>query len=285
MPDHCDTVFIEEDELMTQTDSTMEQLKPPVQGSSPQQLRTFARPANRTGVQRPNTQFDFAKLGLQRLKNDGNTNPHEISEDSLTPRRPKRTYDAAATAAATAASPPRPKIQHLADEKPAPAPAHGSPWRHYEKLFKLQFGNSEYFTVAERTAVNPDESPVVIVKRVAGLEQHDRIQMIRKIKHKRFLRPREFFSDENACLVAFEFMPISIAEFAGHPLMNELRLASILGQVSRALPLIAHADGVQVIDGLAYLERSSMQHGQLKSSNILVDATGNVKLCEYSGVR
>lgn len=39
----------------------------------------------------------------------------------------------------------------------------------------------------------------------------------------------------------------------------------------------------KVVDGLVYLERNSLQHGQLRYSKILVDITGNAKICESSG--
>ncbi|KAK6831688.1 hypothetical protein RU639_002588 [Aspergillus parasiticus] len=193
-------------------------------------------------------------MGLQSQKNDGNEERHEISEPPG-PKRLKKKRDAAVTGS------PRQETQHYASEKPVAASVvRNSIWKHYDKLFGLQFGSGDYFTVAEKSAMNPEESPVIIVKRIAG---NDRIKTIQKIQHERFVRAQEFFTAENAYFVAFEFMPLSIAEFMEHPLMNELRLASILGQV---------------IDGLAYLERKSMQHGQLTCSNILVDSIGNVKL-------
>ncbi|PIG82694.1 hypothetical protein AARAC_010894 [Aspergillus arachidicola] len=208
-------------------------------------------------------------MGLQSQKNDGNEERHEISEPPG-PKRLKKKRDAAVTGS------PRQETQHYASEKPVAASVvHNSIWKHYDKLFALQFGGGDYFTVAEKSAMNPEESPVIIVKRIAG---NDRIKTIQKIQHERFVRAQEFFTAENAYFVAFEFMPLSIAEFMGHPLMNELRLASILGQVSDVALLMIPTDGMQVIDGLAYLERKSMQHGQLTCSNILVDSIGNVKL-------
>lgn len=224
---------------------------------------------NREKNKRPDTQFDFTSLGLQHQKNDGNKESHKISEPLL-PKRLKKKRDAAVTVT------PRHEAQQYAGEKPAAASvAHCSIWEHYDKLFALQFGCGDYFTVAEKSAMNLEESPLVIIKRIAG---DNRIKAIQKIQHERFVRAQEFFTAESGYFITFEFMPLSIAEFIGHPLMNELRLASILGQVSGASLLMVSTNGMQVIDGLVYLEKKSMQHGHLTCSNILVDSTGHVKL-------
>lgn len=110
-----------------------------------------------------------------------------------------------------------------------------SPWTGYNKLYSLQFGASDYFQVAEETFKkdsNSDQSPVVIVKSFPNTEARTCMQYIQRINHKNFVSVRNFFSTNGESFVAFEFMPLSLSELAGNPLMNDFRLASILGQVS-----------------------------------------------------
>lgn len=110
-----------------------------------------------------------------------------------------------------------------------------SPWTGYNKLYSLQFGASDYFQVAEeifKRDSKSDQSPVVIVKSFSNTEARTCMQYIQRINHKNFVPVRNFFSTNGESFVAFEFMPLSLSELAGHPLMNDFRLASILGQVS-----------------------------------------------------
>lgn len=144
----------------------------------------------------PNTQFDFADLDTQRVRTVGNGSSRELPAPPV-PQRLMKKGDAAA--------------------------------ENYESLFGLQLGSSDYFTVAEKTLICPDESPVAVVKRIA---HNDGIKTILKVQHERFVEAKEVILDGGALSVAFEFMLLSIAEFVGHPFMTELQLASILGQVS-----------------------------------------------------
>ncbi|OAQ60866.2 kinase domain-containing protein [Pochonia chlamydosporia 170] len=142
-----------------------------------------------------------------------------------------------------------------------------SPWTGYIKLYSLQFGASDYFQVAEevfkKKDSNPDHNPVVIVKSFSNAEAKSCMQYIQRINHKNFVPVRNFFSTNGESFIAFEFMPLSLSELAGHPLMDDCRLASILGQI---------------VDGLVYLDDHCLEHTQLTCSNILVDTAGNVKL-------
>lgn len=85
---------------------------------------------NRNRNKRPDTQFDFAKMGLQSQKNDGNEGRHE------------------------------------------------------------------------KFAINPEESPIIIVKGIAG---NDRIKAIQKIQHERFVRAQEFFTAEMPTLLLLSY--------------------------------------------------------------------------------
>jgi hypothetical protein len=56
--------------------------------------------------------------------------------------------------------------------------------------------------------------------------------MLQRTHHPNFVSALDAFRFEQSLYVVFEHMPISLQHIAGNPYMNELRLASILGQVS-----------------------------------------------------
>ncbi|KAK3391290.1 hypothetical protein B0H63DRAFT_364546, partial [Podospora didyma] len=103
-------------------------------------------------------------------------------------------------------------------------------WACYRKLYKLQFGGSDYVTVAEWSS--QEETALLMIQQLTGPSARNQTMFVQSIDHRRFLRPREVISSSTAYHVAFEFMPLSLAEMAGNHLINELRLASIMGQVS-----------------------------------------------------
>ncbi|KAM3563045.1 hypothetical protein ARSEF4850_002512 [Beauveria asiatica] len=144
-----------------------------------------------------------------------------------------------------------------------PPVVHESLWNSYKELYSIQFGNDAYFPVAQRTKLQPDKHSLCIVKRFAGANVDGHIHAIRQVDHQQFVQAQRIFSVQNELFVTFEFMPVSLAEVEGNPLLDDLQLASILGQV---------------VDGLLYLKNNSLGHGQLTCSNILVDMHGNVKL-------
>ncbi|KAJ2981007.1 hypothetical protein NQ176_g2290 [Zarea fungicola] len=144
-----------------------------------------------------------------------------------------------------------------------PPVVHKSLWDSYNELYSIQFGNGDYFPVAQRTKLQPDEHSLCIVKRFSGVNVEERIHAFQRIKHQQFVQAQKLFSQQNDLFVAFEFMPVSLAEVEGNPLLDDLQLASILGQI---------------VNVLLYLEKNSLGHGQLIPSNILIDIHGNVKL-------
>ncbi|KAJ2976443.1 hypothetical protein NQ176_g4952 [Zarea fungicola] len=137
------------------------------------------------------------------------------------------------------------------------------PWDTYQKLFDLQLGDSDYFTVAEKKAPDPDRNPVVIIKTLTGPGAEIRAQVIKSIRHNRFVEPLLFFSIDTGYLVSFEFMPMALCEIAGSPLLNDLRMASAVGQI---------------VDALVYLEQNGLDHRGVTCSNALMDCFGNIKL-------
>lgn len=101
----------------------------------------------------------------------------------------------------------------------------------YRRLFDLQLGESDYFTVAEEDRSHPDRQSVVIIKTFTGPAAESQIQAIRRIQHNRFVDAKEFLPIDEGYLVSFEFMPLALCEIARNPLLNDVRLASVVGQV------------------------------------------------------
>ncbi|KAJ4156158.1 hypothetical protein LMH87_001371 [Akanthomyces muscarius] len=158
----------------------------------------------------------------------------------------------------------------LTQTNPGSSGTHETLWDTCVELYSLQFGNSDYFSIVEQTQPLSDEYPIYIVKRFSGINVEERMNFIQQIKHELFVQPRHIFSVENERFVTFEFMPLSLAELEGNPLMNDFRLASILGQV---------------VQGLLYLEENSLSHTKLTCSNILIDIHGTVKLWGQEFIR
>ncbi|EJP60717.1 uncharacterized protein BBA_10335 [Beauveria bassiana ARSEF 2860] len=140
----------------------------------------------------------------------------------------------------------------------------------YRRLFDLQLGESNYFTVAEEDRSHPERQSVVIIKTFTGPAAKSQIQAIRRIQHNRFVDAKEFLPIDEGYLVSFEFMPLALCEIAGNPLLNDVRLASVVGQI---------------VDGLLYLEQNGLEHSSLTCSNVLVDLFGNVKIWNQEHIK
>lgn len=110
-----------------------------------------------------------------------------------------------------------------------------SPWQTYKKLFDLQLGDNDYFAVAEKKSLNVEGNSVVIIKTFTGPKAQSHIQAILGIQHNRFVNTQLFFAEDDGYLVLFEFMPLVLCEVANNPLLDDLRMASIVGQVSLCL--------------------------------------------------
>lgn len=227
--------------------------------------------SHRTKTRRPETQFDLAGVGLHRDKSVQNeSKPREISQSVPYPSPLKKLYNTAST-------------QPSVIEKLVVSPEQNLPWRSYKKLYALQFGDSPYFPIGEKTTITTGKTSMVIVKTIAGSKQSPSMKLIQSITHDRFVQVVDIFATEECCSIAFEFLPISLAEFMGNPLMSELRLAAILSQVNAPFSISLSnglANESQIMEGLAFLEKNFLCHTRLSCSNVLVDSDGNVKICE-----
>lgn len=104
--------------------------------------------------------------------------------------------------------------------------------RKYRTLYEIQFCCSDLFPVAQYISTDSGEPHLVLIKTLTGSNVEEQIQRIQRLQHPRFLSFHEIFSSDGEFKVAFEFMPVSLAELAGNPLIDELVLASIVGQES-----------------------------------------------------
>jgi hypothetical protein len=104
-----------------------------------------------------------------------------------------------------------------------------SPWRSYERIYQLRLGVGDRVNVAERKSPPFD---IVTVRSFSGPRIEDKLYMLQRIRHPNFVLAFDAFKFEQSLYIVFEHMPISLQHIAGNPHINELRLASILGQVS-----------------------------------------------------
>ena len=111
-----------------------------------------------------------------------------------------------------------------------------SPWDTYEKLGELRLGVEDWVTVAQRkqpSANLPDSSSnLVVVRKYSGSDAQGRLERLHQIRHANIVSMREIFAFEDASYVIFEHMVICLSQVAGNLLLNEIRLAAILGQAS-----------------------------------------------------
>jgi hypothetical protein len=117
-----------------------------------------------------------------------------------------------------------------------------SPWTPYEKIYRIDLGK-EWVTVAERRSSppeivamrsksNPAPLNLVIVRQFTDSSFQDNIRKFRQIQDSTFLSTLEVFSSDGFSYVVCEYMPLSLTYVCGNPLVNEVRLAAMVGQVT-----------------------------------------------------
>ncbi|KAG7404310.1 putative serine/threonine-protein kinase MRK1-like protein [Fusarium oxysporum f. sp. rapae] len=169
--------------------------------------------------------------------------------------------------------------EHIEDNVTATSSEHGQPGtsrleRHFEPYFKITLGRHFDVPVARAKPAAFEEKPAFLDEKqtgvffwsLSGSESKDQVSIVRKIENKKFVKgigvytmptPGEF-------IVAYEFMPVSLAEIAASRKVRGPELAYILKQI---------------LDGLLYLEELDMGHPELSCSNVLLDTSGEVKIC------
>lgn len=92
--------------------------------------------------------------------------------------------------------------------------------------------------------------------------------MLKRAKHKNIVRLYEYFETEKHLLFVIELC-------AGGDLLTYVRRRRRLKED------VAKCLFKQIIESLAYCHRKSILHRDIKLDNILLDADGNVKLCDF----
>ena len=132
---------------------------------------------------------------------------------------------------------------------------HESPWKTYERGYDLKL--ESFVKVAVRKA--PQHGKVAI-KEFAGPDGTRKVDMLRRVRHERFVQVLEVFEFEKVYHVVFEHVFVTLREVvrsAAYP--TERQLAAILGQVSpkarRASGTLTSVDSggtqLSILDGIA----------------------------------
>ncbi|PNP59219.1 hypothetical protein FNYG_15001 [Fusarium nygamai] len=175
--------------------------------------------------------------------------------------------------------------EHIEDNVAATSAEHDQPdtsrlERHFEPYYKITLGRHFDVQVARTKPAAFEEKPAFLDEKqtrvffwsLSGSESKDQVSIVRKIDNKKFVKgigvytmptPGEF-------IVAYEFMPVSLAEIAASRKVRGPELAYILKQI---------------LDGLLYLEELDMGHPELSCSNVLLDTSGEVKICTVTPFR
>ena len=113
-----------------------------------------------------------------------------------------------------------------------------SPWKTYVKLFDIRLGEENIFvTVAERknaqysTLTEDPLSDLALVESFSGPRVEEKLREIQKTRNTNIVSPLNIFRVDGDCYVAFEYMAYSLYYITGSPLLDEIRLAAVVGQV------------------------------------------------------
>ena len=106
---------------------------------------------------------------------------------------------------------------------------HASPWKIYEKGYELKL--DQFVTVAHRKA--PLQGKVVI-RNFVEPDANRKLDMVRRIRHRRFVDLLEIFEFEKTWYAVFEHIVMSLVQLVNSPAYpNEKQLAAVVGQVSQ----------------------------------------------------
>ncbi|KAH9204389.1 hypothetical protein DL95DRAFT_319546 [Leptodontidium sp. 2 PMI_412] len=131
-----------------------------------------------------------------------------------------------------------------------------SPWDHYRQVFELSLGS---FVIVVSEKATPHD--LFTIKR---FQDADEVRMLQSLGHRNLHQMLECFRLNDSYFAVFGYDPISLAHIAcSPPFLTELQLAAIVGQI---------------LDGLVYLATNGLEPGPYKCSNILLDASGTVKI-------
>ena len=92
--------------------------------------------------------------------------------------------------------------------------------------------------------------------------------MLKRMKHKNIVRLYEYFETEKHILFVIELC-------AGGDLLNYVRKRRRLKED------VAKSLFKQIIESLAYCHKKNIVHRDIKLDNILLDSSGQVKICDF----
>ncbi|KAH6884965.1 hypothetical protein B0T10DRAFT_531106 [Thelonectria olida] len=138
----------------------------------------------------------------------------------------------------------------------------GSPWKHYEKRYRLKFWCS--FAVVTRES--RDKEPYMI-RTISGSNADGKIQNIRQMFHPNIVRNVELYAstDESYSLIS-EMMATSLLHVCRSPMYpSESQLSSIV---------------YQILSASEYLLRFDLVHEDISCACVLVNFAGSVKISD-----
>ncbi|KAK4069643.1 hypothetical protein Purlil1_13669 [Purpureocillium lilacinum] len=143
----------------------------------------------------------------------------------------------------------------------------------WESLFDLELGGDRRYLVAQSTG----GTGLLLVQRIEDPEGKEKLPgtaetlaELQSIRHGNIVAPIHLVQHQQALLVAWEFMPMSLVEIARSRFLTEARVAAILDQV---------------LKGLQHLHGEGFQHLGLSCSTVFVNAEGTVKIGGLEGCR
>lgn len=100
-------------------------------------------------------------------------------------------------------------------------------------------------------------------------------------KNCRFLQVQDLEISDSKISVTYEYLPVSLAELCGSPGLDDQDIACILKQVIvNRTKLPSSLTVLKILEGLGYIHKHSLKYFVLECSNILLNYTGEVKLCK-----
>ncbi|KAI1489435.1 hypothetical protein F5X96DRAFT_679771 [Biscogniauxia mediterranea] len=138
----------------------------------------------------------------------------------------------------------------------------GSPWNHYESRYRAKYGSS-FGIITSRSRICKQ----LMIRTISGNNTDEQIQNIRQIFHDNIVKSIEIYTlPDSSYFLISEFMPTSLMHICRAPVYpNEPQLSSILHQL---------------LTGVEFLLDCDIVYEKLSSANVLVNFSGDVKICE-----
>ncbi|KAF2113725.1 hypothetical protein BDV96DRAFT_601202 [Lophiotrema nucula] len=115
-----------------------------------------------------------------------------------------------------------------------------SPWQSYKELYKLRLDLENWVMVVEKKksvnySTQSRRDPFAnlgLIRAIRGPDVEEKLEMLKAIQHKGFLLPLQIFRQGRLAHVSHDYMATPLSNLAGNPLLDELQVAAILGQLN-----------------------------------------------------